>query len=53
MDRRQFLGGAAAGALALGGAGSSAFAQASDWPNGPLRIFIGFPAGSGADILGR
>jgi len=53
MDRRQFLGGAAAGALALGGAGSAAFAQATDWPNGPLRIFIGFPAGSGADILGR
>ncbi len=53
MDRRQFLGGAAAGALTLGGAGSAAFAQASDWPNGPLRIFIGFPAGSGADILGR
>ena len=52
MDRRQVLGGIAAGALTYGGSGVAAFAQA-EWPNGPLRIFIGFPAGSGADILGR
>jgi tripartite-type tricarboxylate transporter receptor subunit TctC len=52
MDRRQILGGIAAGALTYGGSGVAAFAQA-EWPNGPLRIFIGFPAGSGADILGR
>jgi tripartite-type tricarboxylate transporter receptor subunit TctC len=52
MDRRQVLGGIAAGALTYGGSGAAAFAQA-EWPNGPLRIFIGFPAGSGADILGR
>ena len=52
MDRRQVLGGIAAGAFTYGSSGAAAFAQA-EWPNGPLRIFIGFPAGSGADILGR
>jgi tripartite-type tricarboxylate transporter receptor subunit TctC len=52
MDRRQVLGGIAAGALTYGVSGAASSAQA-EWPNGPLRIFIGFPAGSGADILGR
>jgi len=28
-------------------------AAAQDFPNRPLRVVIGFPAGSGADILGR
>jgi tripartite-type tricarboxylate transporter receptor subunit TctC len=26
---------------------------AQDYPNRPLRVLIGFPAGSGADVLGR
>jgi tripartite-type tricarboxylate transporter receptor subunit TctC len=28
-------------------------AAQQDYPNRPLHVFIGFPAGSGADILGR
>ena len=32
---------------------TGAFAQAADYPKQPMRIYIGFPAGSGADILGR
>ncbi len=52
MDRRQFIGAAGAGALSLSVGSVSAFGQAA-WPDRPLRITIGFPAGSGADILGR
>ncbi len=47
--RRGLLAGAAA-AAAMTAAG---MAQAQDFPNRPLRVVIGFPAGSGADILGR
>jgi tripartite-type tricarboxylate transporter receptor subunit TctC len=44
--------------LALGAGAStllpaSALAQAGDYPNKPVQVVIGFPAGSGADILGR
>jgi tripartite-type tricarboxylate transporter receptor subunit TctC len=52
MDRRQVLGGIGAGAVSLSLTGVPAFAQA-DWPARAMHIFIGFPAGSGADILGR
>jgi tripartite-type tricarboxylate transporter receptor subunit TctC len=52
MDRRQVLGGLGAGALALTLTGGTALAQA-DWPTRAMQIYIGFPAGSGADILGR
>jgi tripartite-type tricarboxylate transporter receptor subunit TctC len=38
-------------ALALGASTPPAVAQ--DYPTRPLHVFIGFPAGSGADILGR
>ena len=38
-------------ALMLGASASPVTAQ--DYPNRPLHVFIGFPAGSGADILGR
>lgn len=48
--RRQFLKMAAAGVLSAGAAPS--FAQ-QDFPSRPIRVLIGFPAGSGADILGR
>ena len=47
--RRGLLAGAAA-ATALTAAG---MAQAQEFPNRALRVLIGFPAGSGADILGR
>ncbi len=47
--RRGLLVGATA-ALAMAAA---SMAQAQDFPNRPLRVVIGFPAGSGADILGR
>ena len=47
--RRGLLAGATA-AVAMAAAG---MAQAQDYPNRPLRVVIGFPAGSGADILGR
>jgi tripartite-type tricarboxylate transporter receptor subunit TctC len=38
--------------LALAAAFNPAAAQ-QDYPNRPLHVYIGFPAGSGADILGR
>ncbi len=41
---------AAAAAVALLAAPAAA---QQDYPNRPLHVFIGFPAGSGADILGR
>jgi tripartite-type tricarboxylate transporter receptor subunit TctC len=51
-NRRNFLTGSAAGALWLAGASTGLRAQ-QDYPNRPMRAVIGFPAGSGADILGR
>ena len=32
---------------------AAALASAQDFPSRPMRVLIGFPAGSGADILGR
>jgi len=50
FNRREVVaGGAALGLAALTG---SAKAEA-DYPNRAMRVLIGFPAGSGADILGR
>ena len=49
LDRRQFA--FATMSLALPAA-TPALAQA-DYPNRPVQVVIGFPAGSGADILGR
>jgi tripartite-type tricarboxylate transporter receptor subunit TctC len=48
MQRRTFLAGAGA-AAALGA--PSLFAQG--WPNGPVRIVVGFPPGGGTDALAR
>lgn len=42
---------ALAGAFALAAIAGAACAQ--DYPTRPMRVVIGFPAGSGADILGR
>ncbi|MDB5579797.1 MAG: Tripartite-type tricarboxylate transporter, receptor component TctC [Bradyrhizobium sp.] len=54
MDRRGVVKGLGAGALSLTVPFKGAFAQAAaDYPKSPLHIYIGFPAGSGADILGR
>jgi tripartite-type tricarboxylate transporter receptor subunit TctC len=50
IHRRTFLKMAAAGALGAGA--TPAWAQ-QEYPNRPIRVLIGFPAGSGADILGR
>jgi tripartite-type tricarboxylate transporter receptor subunit TctC len=49
ITRRAFAYGA--GAAALAGRGK-AFAQAG-YPNKPVRVVAGFPAGSGLDIVGR
>jgi tripartite-type tricarboxylate transporter receptor subunit TctC len=44
---------AAFGMSALAFGASTPPAVAQDYPTRPLHVFIGFPAGSGADILGR
>ena len=49
MQRRQFLQAAGTAAAVLGA--PRAFAQAL--PAGPIRLIVGFPAGGGADALGR
>ena len=40
-----------AAALALAAAASPLAAQ--DWPNGPLHLYVGFPAGSSPDTIAR
>jgi tripartite-type tricarboxylate transporter receptor subunit TctC len=50
LPRRKFLH-LAAGAAAL--PGLSRIARALPYPTRPVRIIIGFPAGGGADIVGR
>src|SRR4051812_11294891 len=52
IDRRDVLRGATATLLGSGVGATPAFAQ-QDYPNRAVRALIGFPAGSGADILGR
>ena len=49
MQRRSFL--QIAGATAL--LGAPAFVRAQTWPNGPVRIVVGFPPGGGTDALAR
>ncbi len=39
--------------LLAAGASSSAWAQAATYPNKPVRIIVGFPAGTGPDIVAR
>lgn len=50
IQRRQFLQQAAASAAVVT---APRFASAADYPNRPVRIFVGFPAGSSMDIVGR
>jgi len=49
MQRRSFALGACAAALAPG----LARAAAPEWPSRPLRLMVGFPAGSTPDIIAR
>ena len=51
LDRRRFIPTAAAATLVTALAGTSALAQ--QYPDRPIKIVIGFPAGGGADILAR
>ncbi len=51
MDRRLLIKGLGTATLALR-VSSEAFGQ-TGFPNRPIHIYIGFPAGSGGDILGR
>ncbi|MDB5571946.1 MAG: hypothetical protein JWN93_3129 [Hyphomicrobiales bacterium] len=37
----------------LAGVSGPAFAQAQDFPNKAIHAYVGFPPGSGADIIGR
>jgi len=48
--RRLLLG---AVALFLTATSASAQAQSSDWPTKPINIYMGFPAGSGVDVVAR
>jgi tripartite-type tricarboxylate transporter receptor subunit TctC len=50
LQRRRFLQ-LAAGALAVPAVARTAFAQA--YPAQPIRIVVGFAAGSGSDIFAR
>jgi tripartite-type tricarboxylate transporter receptor subunit TctC len=49
MQRRSFIQTLSGAAAALGA--PHLFAQT--WPNGPVRIVVGFPPGGGTDALGR
>ena len=46
LNRRKFLSGVALAAMA-------GPAQAQTWPDRPLRILVGYPAGGGVDIVAR
>jgi len=44
----------AAGIFAIGAASSTVQAQSGNkWPTRPVTIYMGFPAGSGVDVVGR
>ena len=50
-SRRQIL--TVAGSAALGAALPGLALAQSDWPNRPIRFFVPFPAGGGADLGAR
>ncbi|MDQ8732433.1 tripartite tricarboxylate transporter substrate binding protein [Bradyrhizobium sp. LHD-71] len=52
LDRRTFLAGSAAAAT-LPGLGVRARAQGTAYPNKPIKIVVGYPAGGQTDIIGR
>jgi tripartite-type tricarboxylate transporter receptor subunit TctC len=49
MQRRSFLVRSAAAAAAI----AAPAARAQGWPQGPVRLVVGFPPGGGADALAR
>jgi tripartite-type tricarboxylate transporter receptor subunit TctC len=49
MQRRTLLQAAAGAAATLG----APHLMAQEWPNGPVRIIVGFPPGGGTDALAR
>src|SRR5258708_824390 len=51
VTRKQFI--HSAGALALASLGGARMAHAQDYPSQDIRMIVGFPAGSGADIFVR
>ena len=51
ITRKQLI--QSAGALALASLGGMRIAQAQDYPSQDIRLIVGFPAGSGADIFVR
>lgn len=55
IQRRQFLhqAGASAAVVAAPYLARAADYSAADYPNRPVRIFVGFPPGSSMDIVGR
>jgi tripartite-type tricarboxylate transporter receptor subunit TctC len=48
MQRRQFI-----QAAGIAAATFAPMVRAQSWPNGPIRIVVGFPPGGGADALAR
>jgi tripartite-type tricarboxylate transporter receptor subunit TctC len=48
MQRRQFI-----QAAGIAAATFAPMVRAPSWPNGPIRIVVGFPPGGGADALAR
>lgn len=53
LSRRRVLRGAAASFVAACGASARAQSSAAAWPNRPLRLVVGFPAGSTPDLVAR
>jgi tripartite-type tricarboxylate transporter receptor subunit TctC len=52
LTRRRFIAAGGAAAAALPFAGSQAFSQGA-WPNKPIKIIAGFPAGGQTDLFSR
>src|SRR5215813_2011939 len=52
ISRRHFIGSAAA-VSAIPLIGSNAHAQQTDWPNRPIKIIAGYPAGGQTDLFAR
>src|SRR5690606_11592838 len=54
FSRRAVVGGLAAlTALSMAGVAAPALAQASDYPNKPIKLIVPFPPGGSTDMVGR